>query len=654
MAQTIKLRRSATQGGTPTVSQLSLGEVAINTYDGKLYIKKDDGTESIVEIGGASSGGLPLSGGTMTGKLVLPDAGYSLGNEYHKWKRAYTVTTSSPQEILYSDGNSLPTGGVYRFTAHISGTGTDQFATAVYWNQNGTWRINVTGQSGTSSNHPEFIIDATTTKPTIHIDHSSSYEIHILGERIELDEGIGTDNAGYAFGTDAFLGSVNNNLYFLPGGTAATGPNSYDDGNAVWHTGNLTTTNKSNYDTAYGWGNHASAGYLTSYTDTNTTYAAGTGVTLTGTTFSLTDTNAKLNLSGGTISGAPSDTNGVLTVSNTYSGGGVYYPAARFINTYANHTFGVVAEFRTNSAAGTDRPTILFTTDLSSHTWQVGSGTSGTAVDDFVIGYRGTSNDPDTFSLWSTPFLTLNHTTGNATFAGTISSGVITATGGTSTNWNTAYAYSQIGHLPVAGGTITGNLLIDSASAEINLKSGTGTESGAINWTFNTTNTDYASIKLPYATRATKGLWVDSGYPITVDATSRIDFDISGSTKMVMDAGGLSVTGKLAVGDAATLTSTSETFSTASASVIASFSASTYGAAKVIITVKDGSNRHICEMLVTHNGTTAIATQYGSIYTSSELATFEVDISGGNVRILATASSSNSTVYRVAQTLMEA
>ena len=56
MAQTIKLKRSATSGATPTTSQLELGEVAINTYDGKMYIKKDvGGTESIVEIGGLSS-----------------------------------------------------------------------------------------------------------------------------------------------------------------------------------------------------------------------------------------------------------------------------------------------------------------------------------------------------------------------------------------------------------------------------------------------------------------------------------------------------------------------------------------------------------------------------------------------------------------------
>ena len=56
MAQTIKLKRSGTSGATPTTSQLELGEVAINTYDGKVYIKKNvSGTESIVEVGGLSS-----------------------------------------------------------------------------------------------------------------------------------------------------------------------------------------------------------------------------------------------------------------------------------------------------------------------------------------------------------------------------------------------------------------------------------------------------------------------------------------------------------------------------------------------------------------------------------------------------------------------
>ena len=55
MAQTIKLKRSAAlRARVPTTSDLELGEVAINTYHGKMYIKKDDGSESIVEIGGTA------------------------------------------------------------------------------------------------------------------------------------------------------------------------------------------------------------------------------------------------------------------------------------------------------------------------------------------------------------------------------------------------------------------------------------------------------------------------------------------------------------------------------------------------------------------------------------------------------------------------
>ena len=41
---------------------------------------------------------------------------------------------------------------------------------------------------------------------------------------------------------------------------SSTAYSNYED---VWHTGNLTAANKANYDTAYGWGNHASASYAT-------------------------------------------------------------------------------------------------------------------------------------------------------------------------------------------------------------------------------------------------------------------------------------------------------------------------------------------------------------------------------------------------------
>lgn len=50
MADTIRLKRSGVQGKLPTTAQLELGELALNTYDGRAYIKKDDGTEAIVDI----------------------------------------------------------------------------------------------------------------------------------------------------------------------------------------------------------------------------------------------------------------------------------------------------------------------------------------------------------------------------------------------------------------------------------------------------------------------------------------------------------------------------------------------------------------------------------------------------------------------------
>lgn len=48
----IKLRRSAIEGKIPTTEQLELGELAINTHDGKMFLKQDrDGNVSIRQIG---------------------------------------------------------------------------------------------------------------------------------------------------------------------------------------------------------------------------------------------------------------------------------------------------------------------------------------------------------------------------------------------------------------------------------------------------------------------------------------------------------------------------------------------------------------------------------------------------------------------------
>tara|TARA_X000000950_G_scaffold181869_1_gene220482 strand:- start:3000 stop:3872 length:873 start_codon:yes stop_codon:yes gene_type:complete len=67
MAQIIKLKRSATPGSIPATSDLALGEIAVNTYDGKIYMKKNvGGSESVVQIQATTSPSSVISTFTYT------------------------------------------------------------------------------------------------------------------------------------------------------------------------------------------------------------------------------------------------------------------------------------------------------------------------------------------------------------------------------------------------------------------------------------------------------------------------------------------------------------------------------------------------------------------------------------------------------------
>lgn len=53
MSTSIKLKRSSVTGKTPTTEQLDLGELAINTYDGEIYLKRNqDSLEEIIKFVG--------------------------------------------------------------------------------------------------------------------------------------------------------------------------------------------------------------------------------------------------------------------------------------------------------------------------------------------------------------------------------------------------------------------------------------------------------------------------------------------------------------------------------------------------------------------------------------------------------------------------
>ena len=53
------------------------------------------------------------------------------------------------------------------------------------------------------------------------------------------------------------------------------------------------------------------------------------------------------------------------------------------------------------------------------------------------------------------------------------------------------------------------------------------------------------------------------------------------------------------------------------------------------------------KIIAIHDGTNVTFNEYGTITTYSSLATFTLDINSGNMRLLATPASSNSTVFKV-------
>jgi hypothetical protein len=206
----------------------------------------------------------------------------------------------------------------------------------------------------------------------------------------------------------------------------------------------ITNTKAGQWDTAYGWGNHASAGYLTSETfsssdvvvslsgtdvtagesitlagglsysgttltsaNDNTTYTAGTGLTLTGTSFSVT--------------------------ANTYA-------AASHTHAAGDITSGTFATARIPSLAASKISSGTLNADrlprpLSGDWWNGGAAIVGT---DGVmeVGKYMDWHDSDTETSDFSYRMTASNT--NMTFSGTIS-----ATGYNDANWNTAYGWGN-------------------------------------------------------------------------------------------------------------------------------------------------------------------------------------------------------------------
>jgi hypothetical protein len=112
---TIKLKRSNVQSNVPSLGDLTLGELAVNTFDGKVFIKKNDGSDSLetivtthaqitgsIELTSAVTSSFQLiTNDSPTGDLLTIRVG---GDD--------KVTVNSDGTFIIKEVNTLPTGEV--------------------------------------------------------------------------------------------------------------------------------------------------------------------------------------------------------------------------------------------------------------------------------------------------------------------------------------------------------------------------------------------------------------------------------------------------------------------------------------------------------------------------------------------------------------
>ena len=97
--------------------------------------------------------------------------------------------------------------------------------------------------------------------------------------------------------------------------------------------------------------------------------------------------------------------------------------------------------------------------------------------------------------------------------------------------------------------------------------------------------------------------------------------------------------------------SASSTKTSTSQASVDSFTASTFRSAQYQVQITRGSSYQMTTINVLHDGTNAYISEFGTIRTGVNLATFDADINSGSLRLLATPTSSDSTVFKITKTL---
>jgi hypothetical protein len=697
---TIKLRRSSVAGRIPSVGQLDLGELAINTQDGKIYFKRYDAvanTESIIDI---SSN---LDAAAILAELLTVDgAGTGLdsdlldgqeGTYYLDWSN-FTNTATGVAAGTYGSATAIPV-----LTVDADGRITVANTTPVAGVDDFTY---------TSANNTILL--------TTGDGSSFPLKINALDENVDFGAGIDVTGditvTGLVDGRDIAADGIK--LDTLEDGLDLTLTGKVT-GTATSNTGVMTLATELE-DTGVVAGTYGSSTEIPVFTvdvdgrltTANTTPVAGVDdfvydasnneITLTtgdGSSFSIqTETEVTLT---GKVTGTATATNGNISVTTELENTGVAaatYGSATSIPVITVDEDGRITTANTTSVAGVDN----FTYDSSNNSLILQTGDGSFYIAPIT-----------TFGL-NTDFSAGIDVTGNITVTGNVDGRDVSTDGdkldliedGATADQTSAEILTSIKTVDGAGSGLDADLLDGSHKSDILATaasnaasqignglieiSGTNGVTGSGNFNLN----DFANtaISLEHADtssvvdvslalgRVLTGLTFDTFGHVLTHANTNLDdryyteaeldagqldnryYTETEADANFVDASGDTMTGDLVVQgnidqNESRFVSSSTTTNTNLQTLIFSFPHATYDAAEIVVKVAEGGKRHVTKLLITHDGTTPIATEYGTVFTTSELAEFEININGSSLELLATPSATNTTVFKIVGTLIE-
>jgi len=398
MSTVIQLKRSETASSTPSSNDLAVGELAVNLADAKLFSKKTDGTiVTLVQGSGGSSVvqfpnddadlGVITASSTYSSDLGdLGSATYPNGNFDN-----VTVNTS-----LTVNGTTITGAGISLTDLSVGTEGTASGDGAVgYDNTTGVFTYTPPDLSSYLTSYTVTQSDVTAHQAALSITESQISDLQsYLTSYTETDTLNSVVSRGAATTTTAVIPFYYANQSAFPSATTYHGAiaHSHSDGAMYFAHGgswnklanNSQLTNSSNWDTAYSWGDHSTAGYATTASPTFTgtpiapTAAAGTNTTQIATTAFVATEVANV------IDSAP----GALDTLNELAA--ALGDDANFSTTVTNS----IATKLNSSAVSTYGLTLIDDADAATARTTLGLGTAATtASTDYATAAQGIKAD---------------------------------------------------------------------------------------------------------------------------------------------------------------------------------------------------------------------------------------------------------------------